>query len=376
MNPLLFFSAFFGVFILINMYISKRLIRRVDISDKAKLYARAFLILNLIGIALYMLSRYYIEVPGRLYFLFSLPIGILFLLFVTTLIYDASMAVLSITPINAQRRLFFKRTLDISSGTAAAALSLKAIYNVKQIEIQSVHVDIKNLKRSYIVAQLSDLHIGGAIDADFIKDIVQKTNALNADITVITGDLIDVEVSHAADALQELSKLSSRLGTYYIVGNHEYFHGAEAIMDKVESFGIKVLKNESVYIGDNDEGFNLAGVFDMLGYRTKTLIPDLQNALKNTKNGSPTVLLAHQPLFVKEIKEGVDLMLCGHTHGGQIYPFRFLVGLQQPYINGLHKHDRDLQIYVNKGTGFWGPPMRLGAGAEITKLTLTPLSAT
>ena len=80
--------------------------------------------------------------------------------------------------------------------------------------------------------------------------------------------------------------------------------------------------------------------------------------------------MAHQPKYLQEIGSGVDLVLSGHTHGGQIYPFRFLVRLQQPYISGLHQHTKDLQIYVNKGTGFWGPPMRLGATSEITEIRL------
>jgi hypothetical protein len=98
-------------------------------------------------------------------------------------------------------------------------------------------------------------------------------------------------------------------------------------------------------------------------------MPDLQRALSNKKE-SPTILLAHQPRYIEEVTEGVDLMLSGHTHGGQLYPFRFLVQLQQPYISGLHQHTPELQIYVNKGTGFWGPPMRLGASSEITEIVI------
>ncbi|MEA2092326.1 MAG: metallophosphoesterase, partial [Campylobacterota bacterium] len=105
--------------------------------------------------------------------------------------------------------------------------------------------------------------------------------------------------------------------------------------------------------------------------RTKTYIPDINKALHRLKN-SPTILLAHQPKYIQEITGRVDLVLSGHTHGGQLYPFRFLVKLQQPYISGLHQHNEKLQIYVNKGTGFWGPPMRLGASSEITEITIEP----
>jgi len=182
--------------------------------------------------------------------------------------------------------------------------------------------------------------------------------------------LVDIDIKRAHDAIEELRKFNSTYGTFYIVGNHEYFHGIEKIIARVKELGIKVLENENVYVGEKGKGFNLAGVYDLFGYRAETHLPDLNVALKNVDASSPTILLAHQPKYLEEVKGGVDLVLSGHTHGGQIYPFKFLVSLQQPYISGLHQHTKDLQIYVNKGTGFWGPPMRLGASAEITEINL------
>ncbi len=372
MNYILFFTAFIGVFILLNMYISKRLVAKLDISDKSKFYLRIFLIINLVGILCYMLARYYINTPGWLYFLFSVPIGILFLLFLSAVVYDISRVLLFLTPISESRRRFLKKTLDVSSVAAAAILTLKSIHNAKYVEIQKVEIEIKELKESYKIVQLSDLHIGGLIDKGFIEDIVQKANALTPDIVVITGDLIDVDVLSAKEALDELAKLNSQYGTYFIVGNHEYFHNIEKIISAVKSLGIQVLENENVYIGEDGRGFNLAGVYDIFGYRAKKYIPNLQKALKNTRE-APTLLLAHQPRFIYEVESGVDLMLSGHTHGGQLYPFKFLVQLQQPYVSGLHRHNQSLQIYVNKGTGFWGPPMRLGASSEITEIVIKPL---
>ncbi len=373
MNYLLFFSAFIGVFALLNMYISKRLIAKLDISDRNRLYLRIFLLINLIGILCYMLARYYVNTPSWLYFLFSVPIGVLFLLFWSAVIYDISRVLLSFAPISESRRKFLKKSLDISSLAVASTLSLKAMYEAKFVKIEKVQIEIKNLKESYKIVQLSDLHIGGLIDEKFIRDIVQKASSLNPDIVVITGDLIDVDVSNAKGTIAELANLSSKYGTYFIAGNHEYFHGIEKIIDAVKSLGIKVLENENVYIGEDGRGFNLAGVYDVMGYRTKTYMPDLHKALNGVKE-SPTLLLAHQPLFIHEVYDGVDLMLSGHTHGGQLFPFRFLVALQQPYVSGLHKHNENLQIYVNKGTGFWGPPMRLGASSEITEIVIRPLT--
>ena len=190
-------------------------------------------------------------------------------------------------------------------------------------------------------------------------------------MVVITGDLIDIEMDRAKDILAELGNLNSTYGTFFVAGNHEYFHDIEKIIETLKGLDIRVLENENVYIGEEDEGFNLAGVYDIFGYRTNNYVPDLNRALKDLKK-SPTVLLAHQPKYIDEVTDSVDLMLSGHTHGGQLFPFRFLVKLQQPYLSGLHQHNRELQIYVNKGTGFWGPPMRLGASSEITEITLVP----
>ena len=187
---------------------------------------------------------------------------------------------------------------------------------------------------------------------------------------------MDTKLEFAKPALDELKNINSKYGTYFIVGNHEYFHGVTPIIDYVNTLGIKVLENESVYIGDENIGFNLAGVYDNFGFKYGSYIPDINKALENCKN-SPTVLLAHQPKFINSIlnTSNIDLILCGHTHGGQIFPFNFLVKLDQPYVKGLNIHNETTQVYVNKGTGFWGPPMRLGASSEITILNLKEAKA-
>jgi len=369
MNITLFAIAFLGVFILLNMYISKRFISHLDINSRSKFYLRAFLILNFFGIIGYMLGRYYFNVPNWLYFLFSLPIGVLFLLFCTALIYDLSRVLISHSPLSNERRKFFKKSLDLSSFALATTLSLRAIYEAKFVKLEKVRVQIKNLKKSYKIVQISDIHVGGLINAQFIKDLVHRINLLNPDIVVITGDLVDIDIVKAKPVLLELKNLQSKYGTFFIVGNHEYFHGIDKIIEEVKALDIRVLENENVYIVEDGEGFNLAGVYDIFGYRVQNHMPDLQKALAHKKE-SPTILLAHQPRYIEEVTEGVDLMLSGHTHGGQLYPFRFLVQLQQPYISGLHQHTPALQIYVNKGTGFWGPPMRLGASSEITEIVI------
>ncbi len=370
MNPLLFFVAFATLFMLINYYIYKRLIKHLYFSKKMKHLLSLFLFINYLGIILYAVAKYHVAIVNWLFFLASLSIGVLFLLFCTALFYDILRLSLAKIPMSHKRRNFFKKSLDISSIGLASTLSIAATYDARKVVHEKVQIKIKKLKKEYKVAQISDLHIGGLIDQRFIHTIVLRINAMKPDLIVITGDLVDIKVSQANETIDELKKLQSKYGTYFIVGNHEYFHNIQEILNKVKSIGIRVLENENVYIGDKDEGFNLAGVYDIFGYRMKMYKPDIYKALKGIDIDSPSILLAHQPLFIDEVQNGVDLMLSGHTHGGQIYPFKFLVKLQQPYVSGLHQHNDNLQIYVNKGTGFWGPPMRLGASSEITEIDI------
>ena len=370
MHPALFILALLGAFSLQIIYIQKRLISHIHTNQKVKYTLNIFLYINLIGILFYALGRYYLSFPDWLYFLLSLPIGILFLLFSTAIVYDILRFVLVRIPLSEKRRDFFKRSLDFSSLVVATSISAKAIDNARHIELEKVTIKLKNLKKPYKIVQLSDIHIGGIINKEFMQDVVTRVNACKPDLVVITGDLVDTDVDKAKEELEVLKSLESKYGTYFIVGNHEYFHNIGKIILRVKELGIRVLENENIYIGNEDEGFNLAGVYDLFGYRTETYIPDIKQALKGQNKTSPTVLLAHQPKFIQEVPKGVDLMLSGHTHGGQLFPFQALVRLQQGYVKGLHQHNTHLQIYINKGTGFWGPPMRLGASAEITEISL------
>lgn len=369
MRFLIFATIFITVQTLLTLYISKRFVKKTGFSPKVKKLFNIFLVLNLLAVFGYLVVRYYPYVPNWLYFLLSLSIGLNFVLFIFTIFYDLSHIFINKTITNIKRREFFKKSLDFTAVGLATTVSSKSIYNAKNYQLEYVNIKIKDLKKSYSIVQLSDVHIGGLIDQEFIRTLVTKVNSLEPDLVVITGDLVDTSLEYANSSLDELQKLKSKYGTFFIVGNHEYFHDIHSIINKVKSIGIRVLENENEYIGKENEGFNLAGVYDILGYRVNTYEPDLQKALEGAKN-SPTVLLAHQPKFIEEVSSSIDLVLSGHTHGGQIIPFNLLVKLQQPYIKGLHQHNNHTQIYVNKGTGFWGPPMRLGASSEITFITL------
>lgn len=367
----MFLVLFTTVFALQTLIIKVRLINKLDFNYKTKKYLSFILYLTFFAALVYPIARYNPIVPNWLYFLLSLPIGMIFLTFIITLLHEIISFGINKTKYTKNRREFFKKGLDIGAISLVLATNAKAMDNARSIELEVVDIKIENLKKPYTIIQVSDIHIGGLINKNFIKSMVDKINILNADIVVITGDLVDTKLEFAQKALDELKNIKSVYGTYFIIGNHEYFHGVKPIIDYVNSLGIKTLENENVYIGEENSGFFLAGVYDINGNKFGSYKPDIYKALENCQN-SPTVLLAHQPKFINEIEDtrNIDLVLCGHTHGGQIFPFNFLVSLAQPYVRGLHQHNETTQIYVNKGTGFWGPPMRLGASSEITILRL------
>ena len=372
MNFILFFSIFFVVFAFQSLIIKKRLINKLDFTYKTKKYLSLILYITFLGVILYPMARYFPVVPNWLYFVLSLPIGVIFLTFIITIFHEIISFGINQTPFKKNRREFFKKGLDIGAISLVIATNAKAMDNAKNVQLELVDVKINNLVQPYTIIQISDIHIGGLVDKKFIKSLVDKINILNADSVVITGDLVDTKLEYAIPALNELKNIQSKYGTYFIVGNHEYFHGVKPIIDYVNSLGIKTLENENIYIGEKDKGFYLCGVYDWFGNKYGSYQPDINKALENTSN-QPTILLAHQPKYITQLEttKGIDLVLCGHTHGGQIFPFNFLVKLQQPYIKGLHTHNEFTQVYVNKGTGFWGPPMRLGASSEITVLKLS-----
>lgn len=218
------------------------------------------------------------------------------------------------------------------------------------------------------IAQITDLHVGPVLGKRWLSRIVERVNALEADLIVITGDLIDGFVSRMGPETLPYAELSAPHGVYVITGNHEMFNGVSHWCDHYrDTLGLHLLANERVVIGDApDACFDLAGTHD----RTGSVFghPEDLTAVLSEREAPerPLILLAHDPLsFRKAARLGVDLQLSGHTHGGQIWPLHPIVKAIIPFLAG-HYRLGDSQIYVSRGTGFWGPPMRLFAPPEIT----------
>jgi predicted MPP superfamily phosphohydrolase len=279
---------------------------------------------------------------------------------------------------DGSRRVFTARVLagaalaSVSGMTAAAVRATRGQIAVKRIEILLGRLP-PSLDGTRIV-QMCDMHVGGLLGREFVERVVRTANDLHPDVIAIVGDLVDGTIEQLRPALASLANLRARHGVFFVTGNHEYYSrsGARAWMDELDGMGLRVLRNQRVAIGEGAEGFDLAGVPDHGASRFPEDGPaeDIASALFGRDPARAVVLLAHQPIAIhKAASLGVDLQLSGHTHGGQIWPWGALVRLQQPFIRGLHRIGES-QLYVSCGTGFWGPPMRLGAPAEITEIIL------
>lgn len=226
------------------------------------------------------------------------------------------------------------------------------------------------------VVQLSDVHIGETLDGAFLQRIVEQVNRLEADLVVLTGDLVDGSVRRLGPELAPLGALRARHGVYSVTGNHEYYSGGAAWEVELSRLGLRVLHNEHAVLEVGAARLVVAGVTDLQGAQFSALdAPDLGAALRGAPEDVPRLLLAHQPRFAKRVAgHRVDLMLSGHTHGGQIFPFNLLVYLQQPVVRGL-REIAGVLTYTSTGVGYWGPPFRIGARGEIAELVLRSASS-
>ena len=266
-----------------------------------------------------------------------------------------------------QRRLFLARSLAASVGGVVAGLSAAGLRSaLGSVQVKELEVPLRGLPgelAGFRLVQISDVHVGPLLRGDWVGHVVEQVRALSPDAVAITGDLVDGTVDELREHVAPLARLDPAHGVYFVTGNHDHYSGAEAWCAHLPSLGVIPLRNERVEIAP---GLFFAGVEDPTGS------PDLGKALDGHDPSDALVLLAHQPRqFAEAARRGVPLTLSGHTHGGQIWPFSWLVALAQPYLAGLHRKG-DSQLYVSRGTGFWGPPMRVFAPAEITLLKLQP----
>lgn len=248
-------------------------------------------------------------------------------------------------------------------GIAIGVVVLGLLHVARGPLVRRVRVPLAKLKAPYTIVQLTDVHIGQIIGRDFAELMVRRVNALKPDAIVITGDLVDGRLSELRPHIEPLRHLRARDGVYCVTGNHEYYWDAESWLVHIRSLGIHVLRNENVKLGD---AVTIAGADD------SSAAEDVPRAVAGCDPTLPLVLLAHHPRTItRAIAAGVDLQLSGHTHGGQLLPWGYLARLFDPKVAGLERFG-STYLYVSAGTGFWGPPLRVGTSCEISAITLVP----
>ncbi|HSV84247.1 MAG TPA: metallophosphoesterase [Ramlibacter sp.] len=254
--------------------------------------------------------------------------------------------------------------------TAGGLLNARRLAQVVRVDVPVPH--LPPALEGFRIVQISDIHVGPTIKHGYLRKIVERVNALQPDVVAITGDLVDGSVPELAAHVAPLAQLRARHGSFFVTGNHEYYSGVHGWTAELRRLGLRVLHNEHVLLGRGDAQLVLAGVPDFTGHHfDRNHRSDPAAALAGAPADAVKVLLAHQPRTAPAAAAaGFDLQLSGHTHGGQFFPWSFFVPLQQPYTAGLHQLGR-LWVYVSRGTGYWGPPKRIGAPSEISEIRLT-----
>jgi predicted MPP superfamily phosphohydrolase len=278
-------------------------------------------------------------------------------------------------PVSEERRQFLARA---TAGSALLATGGLVGYGTWRAftppTVTDVAVRLPGLPKAldgFTMVQLSDIHVGPVIQRRFMDAVVAQCNALKPDLVCITGDLVDGSVTELGHAVSALSDLRSRHGSFFVHGNHEYYSGDEEWTEALQRMGITVLRNRHVRVGDASASFDLVGVDDWgakrSGYERRY---DLDQALAGRASERAAVLLAHQPANWREAaKAGIGLQLSGHTHGGQFFPFTLAISAIWEHDAG-HFEESGRHLYVSRGTGFWGPPVRVAAPPEIVRVTL------
>jgi len=373
----------FSFVLLLHLYIGLRLLPDMPFGTLGVAALGGWLIVSTSLTPLGLLARRIKRQPlsDRLAWAGLLAIGSLSSLLVLTLIRDLVLLVgyaVSGWLFEGDLLQQFKSSSAVAVPLLAGLFTLVGLINARRrAKVRSVNVPIADLPaplHGFTIAQISDVHIGPTIKREYVAAIVDAVNRLDADMIAVTGDLVDGSVKQLSVHTQPLSRLSARHGAFFVTGNHEYYSGVSGWVAELRRLGLRVLMNEHVVLRHKGEVVVVAGVTD---YSAHHHDPAQQSDPAAAIAGAPTdaavkLLLAHQPrsAFAAE-PAGFDLQLSGHTHGGQFWPWTLFVKLQQPFTAGLRRLGT-LWVYTSRGTGYWGPPLRLGAPSEITHLRLIP----
>jgi predicted MPP superfamily phosphohydrolase len=394
-----FFTIFFAITALLAAYMTWQLFGKAPFRRRWKVWIAVGIVATMFApVITIIMRRSGLDNPGLHLMTWIGYLGVGFLSFVFSYVVIRDLVWLPVAAVKLIKKRFQKsarfggdtppiedpsrRGFLVSSMNygilAAAALSTGyGVAEAKQTpRVKRVAVPIDHLPpelAGFKIVQITDIHVNPTFRRDSVENIVAVVNTLDADIVALTGDLVDGSVAQLGYDVAPLAQIQSASGNYFVTGNHEYYSGAIDWIEEMRRLGYTVLLNEHRLITRGRAGLLIAGVTDYRGGNFfASHRSDPQKALIGAPSADVKILLAHQPKSIfAAARAGYDLQISGHTHGGQFFPWNLLVGFAQPYVYGLHTHE-NTQIYVSRGTGYWGPPVRMGSPSEITALELVP----
>ncbi|EAH8849336.1 metallophosphoesterase [Campylobacter lari] len=373
MRVFVFFTLLVLFFALANWYIYKRFLSRVDFLKPYKKFILALVLMVFACELIFFVNMRGNFLHEKLYYILAIfPTITCFFLFFGVVFEIGSWIFFNENKkeqiFSLQRRKFLKLIFDSWLIILSVSMVFKGFVNaISAPKVNEVDIKIKNLKEDLNIALLSDVHLGKNLGEDFLKTLIDEVNALNADIIIIAGDLIDADIA-SMTYINLLENFKSKYGTYFVYGNHEYYNDINAISKKLKTLkNFKVLEDESIDFGD----FTLSGTLDLAAKRLGFKESNIEKIKTQINQEKVNILITHQPKYVKTYDvSGFDLILSGHTHAGQIFPFSLLVYLEQGFVYGLYKLSKDSLLYVSSGAGFWGPAVRFLAPSEIALIRL------
>jgi hypothetical protein len=367
---LLFLTIFSLIFFGLNYYVYSRVAGALGLSGAARSYLRIFFyVASLSFIAGEILTRRYPVYP--VVYFGAVWLGIISIAFSVFILADIVGQAFRSPAIAGPIAHGQKQAIAVAALAIIVILSAFSVYNVLRGEIvREIKIPTAKLLRGagdFTIVQLSDVHLNAITTKKWLDGIVDKTNSLNPDLIVITGDLIDTDICRFKGFCETLARLKAKYGVYATTGNHEFYVGINTFLEVCKRSNIKVLRNEKADIGGLVE---LAGIDWYEGWRFTRKVPYVESVLKECDFRKPVVLLSHQPdAFGAAAAAGADLQLSGHVHAGQIPPMDAICLFFFKYPVGLYRKAA-ATLYTTTGTGTWGPPMRLFSRNEIVKITL------
>lgn len=377
---LIFSLVFLAIFTAANFYVYKRLFMQIAFFRAHKAWIWAFFAVIFAMQAAFLMFRADDRFSNPIYSALAHSFAFTYFFFGITLFADILrlgvriyLKKLGNTPFSEERRAVFKVFFNFALLFFALGSMWQGWGNAMNLpKVRKFTLSLKKLRENTRLIMLSDIHLGKNLHENFLRELVEKINSLKPDVVAIVGDLIDTKPHEIKPYIHLLDEIQSKYGVFYALGNHEYYRGLDGVLELLKTTKMQILINKSV----NLPFLNIAGLADLAGLRPfndkmTNIKPDIKATAANLNPQNPSILLSHQPKSVKIYDTSAfELVLSGHTHGGQVFPFGAIVLAQQGFLHGFYELETHNLLYVSSGAGFWGPAIRFLAPSEIVCIDL------